>query len=80
MILALVRIQEPVYEFLLKREICSWFGVPLLRSKTDSRIKSASSFELMSSQLSIDLVYAILHSICENTVGVKKGTDSWLSY
>ena len=34
---------------------------------------------MMAAQLSVDLVYTILHSICEKTVGIKKSSE-WLQY
>ena len=61
------------------REIYSWFGYPLTRDQGGGKETQSSSFELMSAQLSIDLVYTILHSICKNTVGILK-SKNWLEY
>lgn len=82
--IAVVRVKEPVYFFILKREMWSWFGA-LVESPADSndiRVNSVNS--LMNAQLSVDLVYAILHTITENTVGIPKREDgtrlNWLVY
>lgn len=77
--LSWIRVAEPVYWFLIKREFYSWFGEPLPNAEDKSELIKRSSFELMSSQLSVDLVYTILHSITQNTVGILKSED-WLMY
>ena len=77
--LSWIRVAEPVYWFLIRREFYSWFGEPLFKKEDDSDFIKHSSFELMSAQLCVDLVYTILSSITKNTVGIHK-SDNWLMY
>jgi len=51
----------------------SWFGEPH-REDQDKKRKS-TAFELMTAQLSVDLIYTILYSITEHTVGIKKSAE-----
>lgn len=57
------------------REVKSWLG--LLHDEKDSALanRGGTSFEVMTAQLMVDLIYAILYSITENTVGIKKSAD-----
>ena len=82
--IAIVRMKEPIYYFIINREMWSWFGylVHTPADTNDIRVNSVNT--LMNAQLSVDLVYAILHTITENTVGIPKREDgmqlNWLVY
>ena len=73
LILSLVHLNDEAYQFVLYREFKSWFGEPH-REDQDKRRKS-TAFELMTAQLSVDLIYTILYSITEHTVGIKKSAE-----
>ena len=60
-----MRTREPLFMKLITREIKSWFG-ELEDLEKDSQM---TIFELMNRQLNIDLLYAILVSISQHTVG-----------
>lgn len=76
-VLGVVRARnEPFFYHIIMQEMYSWFGEVHIE---DTDVVTQSTFTMMAAQLSIDLVYTILHSICENTVGVKK-SSKWLQY
>jgi hypothetical protein len=79
-ILAIARFNEPVYSFVLLQEVYSWFGLIYDDGIEDENdIKKNPAFTLMYKQLSIDLIYTILHAITEHTVGMTKKA-SWTDY
>lgn len=70
LILAIVQLRDNTYKFVLYREVKSWLG--LLHNEKDSKLANiqGTSFEIMTAQLMVDLIYAILYSVTENTVGI----------
>jgi len=80
-ILACVRLNEPFYRFLVRKEVRSWFGllIPERVEKNLEDIQKNPAFMLLSAQLSIELIYSILVGITEHTVGQVKSKD-WKQY
>jgi len=80
-ILAIARLYEPFYRYLVWKEIKSWFGslVSEKQKKNLGDIQKNPAMVLLSAQLSIELVYSILVAITEHTVGETKSSD-WKKY
>lgn len=77
--IAIVRTTEPVYRFILKREALSWFGILAEQPPAENDIRVNSAHSLMNAERSLDLVWAILYTVTENTVGVRK-SKNWQIY
>jgi hypothetical protein len=75
LLIGIVRTTEPIYRFILQREICSWFGILVAKPPRENDIKVNSAHSLMNAERSIDLVWAILYTVTEHTVGVKKSKN-----
>jgi hypothetical protein len=71
-LLAFVRTNEPVYRFIMKRELKCWFGILHAPKMDKNDITQKPAVELMNAQNSIELVHIILHSIANHTAGVSK--------
>jgi hypothetical protein len=78
-ILAIVRTNEPFYRRLIIEEIKSWFGELLNEKDIKNDLQKNVASSLMNSQLCVDMVYTILFSITEHTVGRIKNKD-WKNY
>ena len=75
-----MRTNEPVYKTIMWEEFYSWFGLIYDDGYDDPNdIRKNPAYTLMYKQLSIDLIYTILHSITEHTVGMVKG-KTWKEY
>lgn len=61
------------------KEIKSWFGELLDEKDIKNDLQKNVSSSLMNSQLSVDMIYTILHSITEHTIGRVKNKD-WRNY
>jgi len=66
-----LRASEPIYKLMIWKELYSWFGI-LTKMGDQDKIKIAASFGHMNEQMSIDLIYTILHSITKFTIGTVK--------
>lgn len=75
LLLAFVRTKEPIYRFMMKREIISWFGELYNVETTRNDIRKNLAVQLLSSQLSIELVYTILFVVTEHTLDAPKTND-----
>lgn len=73
--LALVRTSEPFYSHMLNREFRSWFGSLHKLELDKNDIRKNLAVELMNSQLSIELIFTILHSVTEHTKGSPKSQE-----
>ena len=67
--------RDATYRFVLKRELKSWLGMTHSYEESAIGKRKGTDFEIMTAQLSVDLIYAILYSITEHTVGIKKSED-----
>ena len=74
-VLGLLRLNEPIFKRIIYGVIRSWFGILTEYAMDD--IKNAN--ELLNQQLSTDLVYTILVSITDHTVGNPK-SKFWIDY
>ena len=70
--MAYARTNEPVYSFILRKEIYSWFGLRYDEASAEGSIRKNLAVRLMNAQLSVELVYTILHTITQHTKGKKK--------
>lgn len=70
-ILGVMRASELTYWFQIKMEYRAWFGM-LTTMGEDQMVSMAASFGHMNEQMSVDLIYAILHSITKYTIGTVK--------
>lgn len=64
---------------MLEREFKSWFGELHDVTTEANDIRKNLAIKLMSAQLSVELVYTILYTITEHTVGRSK-SDDWKIY
>ena len=73
-ILSLVRINEPYFKFVLKKEIWSWFGELLSEEdlKTSEEAENDSLSVVLAQSLNVELVYVILETISTKCSGVVK--------
>lgn len=59
--MALVRTYDPFYRFLIKQEVCEWFGCVIREPRDGIKTEVLSTF--LASSLNIELVYIILTGI-----------------
>jgi len=80
LLLAIVRTNEPFYQYLVEKEIYSWFGQLYFESnENQTNMRKNLAVQLMNQQLSVELVYSILFTVTEHTVGIPKSID-WKIY
>lgn len=79
-LLAFCRCREPVYNYMIRVELRSWFGwTSEEQKKTKDDLSNQSAYSLMIQQLCTDLVYTILYTVTKHTVGIKK-EGRWTVY
>lgn len=74
LIMAMIRIKEPYFKFLLKKEMKSWFGI-LMDEKEIENSKYYINDTLttfLTCSLNVELVHVILKSIAYHREGVVK--------
>lgn len=85
-VISIVRMSEPYFKFLIKKEVCEWFGIYVPEDKSDTitqadeeeediTVEKDSLAALLQSQLNIELVNIILQSISSHCSGsIKRDT------
>lgn len=70
-IISLVRINEPYFKFVIKREVWSWFGELLSEEdvKCSEEAENDSLSAALASSLNVELVYVILETISTKCSG-----------
>ena len=70
--MSIIRSREPYFKFLIRREVCGWFGIPM----TEDDIKNSQNYvndslaTFLTSSLNVELVHVILESITKYTKGM----------
>jgi len=80
-VLAYARLKEVIYRNYLYLEFISWFGI-LPPASDGNPLLERPAIAILHQQLSIEMIYTILYSITEYTVGEVKGEkyDSYKNY
>jgi len=81
-IMALIRIREPYFKFLIKQKVKSYFGI-LMDEKEIAKSKKYMNDTLitfLTSSLNVELVHIILESITKHSKGIVRDGYNYLSY
>lgn len=76
-IMSLIRIQEPYFKFLIKKQFYAYFGI-LMDEKDDQNSQNYINDSLatfLTSSLNVELVHVILESITKHSKGQLKGVE-----
>lgn len=81
-IMTLIRIQEPYFKYLIKKQWNEFFGILLTEEdiKDSTKYLNDSLATFLTSSLNVELVYAILSAITEKSAGREDKTTTYLDY
>lgn len=81
-IMSIIRAREPYFKFLIKKEICSWFGILMDENdeKNSKDYMNDSLATFLTSSLNVELVHVILEAITKHSEGIIDPTMNYLRY
>lgn len=81
-IMSLIRVQEPYFKFLIKKQFKAFFGILMdekdIQNSQQHLNDSLATF--LTSSLNVELVHAILESITKRSVGKLDHGSNYLHY